>query len=95
MHQLQNNIAWSGKLEKDEYNASGTINQSMESIWHFFNYNAGVFDEMRLYRHFAKYNLNIEAYRHNFNNIKIAVRRDMLKLSNVIQDVAMLSRDTA
>ena len=50
---LQRNIEWSSKLQKEEYAAGGTLDKAMTEVNHFFDSNKSVFDEMKLYRHFA------------------------------------------
>jgi len=92
---LQTNIDWSGKLEREEYIATGTLDQAMKNVNSFFDSNKSVFEEMDLYRHYASYDLKVESYHKSFNDQKITIKKDMLRLSNVIEDVKQLTQATA
>ena len=88
------NIGWGGKIEQEEPNDSQTLDNAMKKINHFFDSNQGVFDEMKLYRRYSKYDLDIEKFRQQFKNTQMSMKEDILELSNVLNDVGELARET-
>lgn len=88
------NVDWTKKLEETEYKSVGNIDSAMKEIHAWFDNNASTFYEMKTYRHFAKYDLNTEGFRTIFVNLKNLVKKDALKLSNVIEDVTLMNDST-